>query len=155
MWDRIASKFPNTQAQLVSAGFFGFIAILGLLMTSHGDAIAGWIFAGVGLGLVVRAFCSCDVVVDQNDVRMRSLVFTWRYPFRDITEADVEIGRTGMNGFDREYLVLHRVKGNSVAFKELNSAPSSSSVALTTVQQAAQAINRRISRQTEAGTGSP
>jgi len=78
-------QFSNTQAQVVVAGFFGFITILGLLMTSHGDAIAGWIFAGVGLGLVVRAFCSCDVVVDQNDVRMRSLAFTRRYALSDIT----------------------------------------------------------------------
>jgi hypothetical protein len=144
-------QFPNTQAQLVSAGFFAFIAILGLLMTSHGDAIAGWIFAGVGLGLVVRAFCSCDVVVDQNEVRMRSLVFTRRFALKDITSADVEVGRTGMNGFDREYLVLHRVVGADVAFKELNSAPSTSSVAVTTVQQAAHAINERIGNPAKPG----
>jgi len=51
-----------------------------------------------------------------------------------------------MSGVDREYLVLHRVVGAVVAFKELNSAPSTSSVAVTTVQQAAHAINERVGR---------
>jgi hypothetical protein len=119
-------------------------------MTSHANPIAGWIFAGLGGGLAIRSFYSSDVLVDEGTVRTRSVAFTRTYPLKDITSASVEIGRTGMNGFGREYLVLHRVDGTDVAFKELNSAPSASSVALTTVQQAARAINDRINRQASA-----
>jgi hypothetical protein len=61
---------------------------------------------------------------------------------RSATVVEVAVGRTGMNGFGREYLVLHRRDGATATFKDLNAKPSVTHS--TIVQEAARAINQAL-----------
>jgi hypothetical protein len=98
-----------------------------------------------GALLFVRAMTSSLVIVDDSGVRTRSIVRTHRYDFSELRGVDVGVGRTGLAGFGREYLVLHLVDRPDVAFKELNCAPPHGE-RTSIVREAAASIRERLAR---------
>jgi hypothetical protein len=135
--------FSNRPAQFVLAaygGLFALIGVAGLAQPAAGDRMRGAVFLAFGCWTTFRALRSSAVVMRATHVELRSIVRTRRIALGDIASVDVEVGRTGMNGFGREYLVIHLRDGSTLSFRELNSKPSTSSV--TVVQDAARAIRR-------------
>jgi integrase len=68
-----------------------------------------------------RGAATSNVILRADSVELRGVVWTRRIPLRELASVTVATGRTGMNGFSREYLVLHRRNGTDSSFKELNS----------------------------------
>jgi hypothetical protein len=126
--------------------FSGVIVLIGLAGLSQGDIVSGPIWGLVGAFSVVRALRSSSIVVDETGVTTRSMVRTRRYGFQDLHEAEVAVGRTGVNGFGREYLIFHRVDGGAIAFKEVNSLPAKEAGSTTIVRRAAATINQRLQK---------
>jgi hypothetical protein len=90
----------------------------------------------------LRALRSATVIVTASDVELLGFVRTRRHHLDDLASVEVAVGRTGMNGFGREYLVLHRRDGATATFKDLNAKPSVTHS--TIVQEAARAINQAL-----------
>jgi hypothetical protein len=142
--DDVARRFDNRQAQVVGAvcfGLFGLIGVAGLVS----GRLEGLIWLSVGVVLAVRGLRSSCVVVDGSGVVTRSIVRARRSGFSELRAVEVAVGRTGMNGFGREYLVLHRADGQDVAFKELNCRPPKDPGRDSVVRDAASCINGRLS----------
>jgi len=124
-------------------GFSLLILLIGLGGLSAPESRGqGVFFAALGVTSLVRALRSSSVDVDVVGVTTRSMLRTRRHLFEDLSSVDVVVGRTGLNGFDREYLVFHHTDGAAVAFKELSCRPSSDEV--TVVQSAAACIRERL-----------
>jgi hypothetical protein len=105
--------------------------------------VHGMLFLVVGIGSLCRAVTSSNVLLHESGVVTRSMLRTRRHLFRDLIRVEVAVGQTGLNGFDREHLVFHRVDGTSVSFKELNCRPSAGESSV--VRRAARCIQQRIS----------
>jgi hypothetical protein len=99
-------------------------------------------FAALGVASLVRARRSSRLEVDAAGVTTRSMLRTRRHLFKDLESVDVVVGRTGLNGFDREYLEFRRADGDVVAFRELNCRPSPGEA--TVVRRAAECIGERL-----------
>jgi hypothetical protein len=138
-------RFDNRVAQVVAALVGGLFVLIGLsgfvAAASPGTSTAYLLF---GSYTIVRGLRSSLVIVDGSGVTTRSMVRTRRYPWAKLRGVQVVVGRTGLAGHGREHLVLHRVDGHDVAFKELNcptpKLPDGSSV----VRRAATCINDRL-----------
>jgi hypothetical protein len=126
-----------------------FFALLGLAQLADGrsgtgaKAFAACVLLG-GLWFAWRGFVSATLIVESDRVVARSFLRTRSYRMADLRGADVEVGRTGLSGFGREYLVLEVSDGSKVPFKELNARPAESPGQATIVQQAAEAICRDL-----------
>ena len=132
-------QFDNRQAQIAGMCFGALVVFLGWSGLSTGDWAGGALFSLIGATFWWRARSTSKVVVRADTVELRGFGRTRRVPLMAIVNVDVAVGRTGMNGFGREYLVIYRKDGTTTSFKELNSKPSREGP--TIVQQAAQAIN--------------
>lgn len=144
--DPTVQRFENRVAQVALASFSALIALLGLAgLAEPSSRGSGAIFLLVGAFFVVRALGSSAVVVDDSSVSTRSILRTRRYGFTELRGVGVSTGRTGLTGFGREHLVLHRSDGQDVAFKEL-SCPPPKGEAISIVGRAAACINERLSR---------
>jgi len=132
------ARFENGAARIAGACFGAVVAFIGLGGLASGEFGAAAILAG-GLFFSYRALRSATVVLSSSDVELRGFARTRRLRLKDLAAAEVAIGQTGMNGFGREYLVLHRHDGAKAAFKELNAKPSPTES--TVVHKAARAIN--------------
>jgi hypothetical protein len=135
-------QFANRPAQVALSAFGFGIALLGVAMLVTAD-LFGIALALVGVLLAARALTTSCLTIDDTGVTTRSLIRKRRFEFEDLRGVDVEVGRTGMNGFDREYLVLHCSDGIDYAFKDLNNRPGPS-VDRSVVQLAADGIRRRL-----------
>lgn len=125
-------------------GFSLLILFIGLGGLSAPESRGqGVFFAALGAVSLVRALRSSRLDVDAAGVTTRSMLRTRRHRFEDLSTVDVVVGRTGLNGFDREYLAFHRTDGAVVAFKELNCRPSPGEA--TVVRRAALCIRERLS----------
>src|SRR5207248_1422237 len=100
------------------------------------------VFLVVGGISAFRALRSSRVILGEQAVETRSMLRTHRYPVDSIRSVVVERGRTGMNGYGREYLALTLANGEVVRFKELNAKPRADGE--TVVQHAARAITAVI-----------
>jgi hypothetical protein len=139
------ARFRNRQAQVALATFSGLIAFIGLAgITQRGSRLSGVVFLVLGVASLIRALRSSDVIVDDEAVYARSILRTRRFPLADLDRVQVEVGRTGMNGFGREYLRLYLKEDRDFSFRELNSKPSLPDEHASVVQQAAAAINARL-----------
>jgi hypothetical protein len=96
----------------------------------------------VGVVFAWRAAITSNVVLRADRVELRSIVRTRRIPLERIARVEVAVGRTGMSGFGREYLLLHRRDGTTASFRELSSKPSGHSQ--TIVQRAVLEINAAL-----------
>lgn len=136
-------RFDNRQAQVAGAVCFGLFALIGLAMLMQASSMVSGLVFGILSGyLVVRAMGTSNVILHDDEVETRSIVRIRHYALADLERVDVAVGRTGMNGFGREYLVLHRRDGTTTDFKELNAKPSTGHE--TAVQRAARAINEAL-----------
>ena len=117
------------------------IALIGLGGASRGE-VTGLGYLAFGGFTVFRGLRSSSVSVDSDAVLTRSILRTRRFPVSKLAGVEVAVGRTGMNGFGREHLVLSRIDGPPFAFKELNAKPSATE--LTEVRRAAAAIDAAI-----------
>lgn len=138
-------RFDNRGAQIGAAAFGALIALLGLA----GLADSSWrgtaaIYLLFGVYTIVRGLRSSCVVVERSGVTTRSMVRTRRYLFSELYGVEVAVGRTGLAGFGREYLVLHRADGRRVAFKELNSRPPKDLESKSVVRRAEEYICMRL-----------
>jgi hypothetical protein len=134
-------RFANNGARIAAACFGGLVVLLGLAGLTQGawTAVA---FLIVGGAFLYRGLRSATVVLTDSEVELRGFARTRRLRVADLSVVDVAVGRTGMNGFGREYLILKQRDGTTSAFKELNAKPSSAR--LTVVQEAARALNAAI-----------
>lgn len=140
----VVSRFDNRVAQRVMAGYSALIIFIGFGgLSAPGSRGQGVFFVAFGVFSLVRARRSARVEVDTAGVLTRSMFRTHRYLFQDLATVEVAVGRTGLNGFGREYLVLRRKDGEVVAFKELNCRPSPGEA--TVVGRAAACIQERLS----------
>jgi hypothetical protein len=138
-------RFDNRQAQIAMTCFGSVIVAIGLAgmaQRSPGEKVQGLLWVLVGVATVWRGWITSNVVLRSDTVELRSIVRTRRIPLTFIDSVEVAVGRTGMNGFTREYLVLHEHDGVARSFKELNSKPST--LAETVVQRAAREINSAL-----------
>lgn len=137
------ARFNNRVAQWVMAGFSLLLLVIGSSGLSAPESRGqGVFFAVLGAVSLVRAVRSSQVEVDAAGVTTRSMLRTRRYAFEDLATVEVRVGRTGLNGFDREYLVFHRTDGPAMAFKELNCRPSPDES--TVVHRASRCIRNRL-----------
>jgi hypothetical protein len=135
----VIETFNNRTAQLALAGFSILIAVIGLAMLTDASArVSGIIFFVLGACFTVRAMRSSSVILRDDEVETRSILRTRRYALSELEGVDVAVGRTGLNGFGREHLVLHRQDGTRVVFKDMNAKPSTAHD--TNVRRAAKAI---------------
>jgi hypothetical protein len=138
-------RFDNRIAQIVGASYWALITLIGItLITDPASRWAGLVFIVLGLFLAWRSLRSSTVVVDDTGVVTRSVVRTRRYAYSDLRNVEVAVGRTGWNGFGREYLVFHRFDGHDVAFRGLNCRPSGDPAGVSVVRCAAGSANRRL-----------
>jgi hypothetical protein len=107
------------------------------------DKAIRWNGLGVAALLAYRALSSSAVVVDHWGIETHSMMRTHRYAFTDLNRVEVAVGRTGMTGFDREYLLIHRRDGRDIAFKALNCRRSKGD-AVSVVARAAVSKNTRL-----------
>ena len=143
--ENAGARFSNRQAQIALAVFSAVIIVIGLsMLADRRSRVAGAIFSIWGIGSLFRALNSSDVILEVASVRTRSIVRTRRFPLADLVHVEVKVGRTGMNGFGREYLAFHLKDGREFGFKEFNSKPSGPGASATVVQRAAAAINARL-----------
>lgn len=127
--------------------FWALIGIIGISMVAHpSDRWAGLVFTALGAAFAVRSWRSSCVVADDSGATTRSIVRTRRYPYAELRGVEVAVGQTGLNGFDRQYLVFHRVNGQDVAFKEFNSRRPKDPDRSSVVEQATEFINGHLQR---------
>ncbi len=142
-------RFDNRQAQVVGALCAALFALIGLSMVvapaGSSTRLYGACFTLLSVLLAVQALRSSCVVVDDSAVVTRSIVRTRRYLFVELRGVDVAVGRTGFNGFGREFLVLHLSDGRDVVFKELNCKPSKEPGEASVVTRASACIAERLS----------
>lgn len=140
--------FVNREAQVALGLFSALLGVIGLAMLSEpASRGSGVVFMLVGGVFVIRALRSSTVVVDESGVSTRSILRTRRYAFTELRGVEVAVGRTGITGVGREYLVFRRSHGPDVVFKELNSPPPPRQTeASSVVRRAAACINERLSR---------
>lgn len=130
-------QFANRTAQVVLAAFFVVVALMGAGMIAGRTWVTGLLYLAVGTLLAIRAAMSSSVGIDNGVLTTRSLARTRRHPMSGLRCARVILGRTGLAGYMREYLVVERADGKTLRFRELNSKPGEDSV----VRRAAAAIN--------------
>jgi hypothetical protein len=137
-------RFQSRPAQVALTTFSAVIVLIGLAaLADPSSRGTGVILLPFGLILVVRAARSPSVEVDGSGVSTRDLLRTRRYEFAELESVEVAVGRTGMTGFGREYLVFRRTDGKAVAFREL-SARRPKNAGVTVVRRAAASINERL-----------
>lgn len=139
-------RFDNRAAQVVAAcggSLFVLIGLAGLAQPQTGDRVQGLVWIAFGVLSIWRGWTTSNVVVRPDEIELRSIFRTRRVPLSALESVTVAVGRTGMNGDGREYLVMHRRDGGETAFKDLNSKPSSATE--TVVQQAAREITDALS----------
>ena len=103
-----------------------------------------WVLVAFSLRFIYRGVLSATVLVSSAAVSLRSLFRTRRYPLATIERAEVKVGRTGPNGFGRQYPVLHLATGSEVPFRELNAKPPKPAADPSVVQRAVELINQAI-----------
>ncbi len=144
--DPVVRRFDNRVAQITGAAFGALIALLGLAgLAEPSSRGTGAIYLSFGLYTLVRGLRSACVVVRGSGVTTRSMLRTRRYAFSELRGVEVAVGRTGFNGFGREFLVLHLSDGRDVAFKELNCKPSKEPGEASVVTRASACIAERLS----------
>lgn len=136
------SRFVNRAVTIACGGFSGVVVLTGLGGLSQGATIEGLVWVLVGFVFAYRGLRSATVLVTPTEVELRGFARTRHVTIGELSQVVVAIGRTGMNGFGREYLVLHRSDGTQLAFKELNAKPTKT--ADTVVQRAARAIGEAM-----------
>jgi hypothetical protein len=92
--------------------------------------------------LVVRAWRSATVVVDDQEVLVRSLLRTRRWPRSEVREFIVETRSVGMGGWRRRVLGVVFVDGTTRWLREINARPPQRSTS-SWLDEAASAVNRR------------
>lgn len=134
-------RFTNGGARAAGAAFGGLLAVLGLagLVTSDWSGVVYVLVGGV---FAFRALSSSALIVSSSSIQLRGFARTRRIQLDDVSGAEVAVGRTGMNGFGREYPLMHRRDGATCMFKELNAKPTPNRS--TVVQEAAGAINDAV-----------
>lgn len=143
---RSSRRFVNEAARLPTIVAGVAFALLGLAMSADSRSVAGAQRAsGIGfmvLGLLFayRGFVSAVVIVSRDRVVTRSFLRSRTYPMADLVGVRVEVGRTGLNGFNREYLVLELADGSLSRFRELNAPVPGDQAESTVVRRAAEAI---------------
>lgn len=131
--------FSNRPAQLALAAFGSVIVLIGVAGLAAAEGFA-WFYIAIGAAFVARALRSSSVVLGPETVETRSMVRTKRHQLIDLAHVEVDVGRTGMNSGDREYLAFERNDGSRFSFKELNARPSDASI----VRSARAAIDERL-----------
>lgn len=125
-------RFTNRVARYSSIALGLFFALIGLaqLMDSSSVGSGARIFGACvvvgGFWFSWRGYRSATVLITRDRVVTRSFLRSRSYEMVDVAGASVDIGRTGLGGFGREYLVLDLADGSRVLFKELN-APAATS----------------------------
>lgn len=138
------ARFDNRAAQRALVCFSLLVLFIGAGGVSSPESRGqGAFFLALGVVSLGRAVRSSRVDVGTDEVVTRSMIRTRRYQFEELSDVEVEIGRTGLNGLDREYLVFHCANGDAVSFKELNCRPSPDAPSL--VRRAANCIAERLS----------
>jgi hypothetical protein len=99
---------------------------------------AAWVLFGLAFG--IRGWVSSSIRVSECCILLRSIAYTRRYKREDVRSVDIARGRTGLNGFDREYLVFVFRDGQRREFKDLNARPPKSIEGASVVRYAASKI---------------
>ena len=147
-------RFANRSARAALGLFFALIALIGSAMVAEAPTrVSGAVLLAVGALLAVRALKTSVVIVDQSGVTTRSIVRSRRHDYSDLRSVDVGVGRTGFAASGREYLMFHRMDGEQVEFKELNSRMPKTPDDSTLVREAAATIRRNLRRFSEAPEG--
>ncbi len=138
-------KFYNRPAQTATTIFFGFMVILSLgMIVDASSRVVGLIFLAGSMAVFVRACISPRVDVGPDRIALASLFRTRRIELSEIESIDVAVGRTGMNGFGREFLVLQLHDGVAIRFTDMNAAPPKTEGGDNVVREVARLIKDRI-----------
>ncbi len=145
-----ATRFSvDATIALGSAAFGLLIGLIGLSMAtaqqaSTGDRVPGLLAVSFAVWFAYRGATAGKVTVGDQMVTTRSFLRTRHYRASELASAEVRIGRTGPNGFGRQYLVLRRVDGSDVAFRGLNCKPVCDGQTPTVVEQCVAAISSAL-----------
>lgn len=139
-------RFDNRGAQIALGLFGALIALIGFAMVFDASSgrVAGVLFFVLGGTFAGRAARTSAVEVDDSGLRLLSIFRTRTYKLSELRGVEVVVGRTGLNGHDRQYLVLSFTDGTEIAFKDFNSAPPSDGAPPSAVQRAAASIRRPL-----------
>lgn len=143
-------RFSNRAARIAAVAMGSLFALVGLAGTTSSEGagaqprVVGGMLVVVGLWFACRGFLSATLMVNSQFVTTRAFVRSRSYPISELLDVEVEVGRTGLAGFGREYPVLQLADGSRRRFKELNSRPATSDEPPTVVQQAVEAIRAEI-----------
>jgi hypothetical protein len=137
----VRSRYVRGQTTAVFAAF----ALLGAGGFADPAGTASLVFTGVMellLGvLIVRAWRSATMIVDEKEVVVRSLVRTRRWPRVMVREFVAATRPVGMGGWRRRVLGIVFVDGTTRWLTEINSRPPSNG-APTWVDEAVSTLTR-------------
>jgi hypothetical protein len=119
------------------------LGLAGILLDyrQYGAESSPYVVAGAWF--IYRGSKSASVSVGEEGVVTVSMLRTRRYGWSEIASAAVGRGTTGLNGHDREYVVIQRVNGSLVSFRELNAKAAEGGQEINEVRRAVSAINSR------------
>jgi hypothetical protein len=126
-------------ASILMGSVFALLG-LGYAAEHNGPRLFGIGLLICGLVFSYRGYLSATVLVSADTVVTRSFLRSRTYSVAELTAVDVVVGRTGMNGSGREFIVLEMTDGSRREFTELNSPPARATEQPTVVRQAAEAI---------------
>src|SRR5690242_15230646 len=115
-------RFSNSTARYLTIGFGLFIALLGVGQFTRDPPAPGSGIFYIVLGLVfaLGSMRTASIEVTDSDVRCRYILHTKVLPFEELLRAEGAIGRTGLNGFNREHVLFTYMDGGTYRFNEMN-----------------------------------
>lgn len=129
----------------------GFLfALLGLAEVTSGSTtgaeprVFGSVLLAFGLLFAYRGFLSATVIVNPPRVTTRGFARSHVYKTEDLVDVEVRTGRTGFNGYGREYLALRLKDGSWKQFTELNAKPAGVGEPPTLVRNAVEVIRGQL-----------
>ena len=117
---RLRARYVNIVGRGVLVGFFGLLVVLAVFVVSD-DTTFG---TGVGmlvLGLLMfaRSLVVMEATVDGDRLTVRGIFRTRRWSLREVSHAEVAVGRIGMNPAQCAYLVIHLCDGSKRPFPDI------------------------------------
>lgn len=138
------SQFNNRQAQVASLSLGALGILIGIAVFASSNHLQGAVCVLFGLAFGTRGWVSSSIQVSDQSILLRSIAYARRYNLADVESVDVTCGRTGLNGFGREYLVFAFRDGQKREFKDFNARPPRSSDGASVVRYAASVIAGRL-----------
>lgn len=138
-------RFSNVGAQRAGIALGIFFGLLGIpQLGGEGSLGLGISFILLGTVFAVRSRRSSELELSDSGIKTRLPFSSRRIPYSDLVAADVAVGRTGLGGFNREYVLFTFKDGRTRPFRDLNCPAPLGPDAETVVREAVRSINSRL-----------